>query len=215
MTPNGSKPLIIGKPVLLVIDVQQGAFMPPPTYRDVWMPDFPERMKKVPELIMEARRCDIPIVFFQEEHRRNMIDFGRELDGTEGIHCLEGDPGTPIAQEVDMRQDDYFVRKRRYSCFFGTELEILLKGLKAETLLLVGGFTDVCIHYTFVDAHQHDYHCRVVEDCVGGSSTQSHIAALNAIEYLQHGAVRGLADVINAFDHYHSDSSQKMAAVEQ
>ena len=34
-----------------------------------------------------------------------------------------------------MRPDDYFIRKRRYSCFFGTELEILLKGLGARTLL--------------------------------------------------------------------------------
>ena len=69
-----------------------------------------------------------------------------------------------------MRPDDYFIRKRRYSCFFGTDLEILLKGLKAQTLFLIGGMTDVCVHYTFVDGHQHDYYCRVVEDCVGGTS---------------------------------------------
>jgi nicotinamidase-related amidase len=41
------------------------------------------------------------------------------------------------------------------------------------------------VHYTFADAHQHDYHCRVVADCVGGSSQRAHDAALEAMAYLQ------------------------------
>ncbi len=44
-----------------------------------------------------------------------------------------------IVPEVDRRPDDYWVRKRRYSSFFDTDLEILLRGLKATTLLMVGG----------------------------------------------------------------------------
>ena len=125
--------------------------------------------------------------------------FGRELDGAEGVHLLEGDPGTDVDPAIGMRPDDYFIRKRRYSCFFGTEFEILLRGLRADTLVLVGGHTDVCVHYTFVDAHQHDYFCRVVEDCVAGSSQAAHDAALNAMEYLQTGARRTSAEVIEAF----------------
>ncbi len=103
-----------------------------------------------------------------------------------------------------MRPDDYFIQKRRYSCFFGTEFEILLKGLKADTLILIGGHTDVCIHYTFADAHQHDYYCRVVEDCVAGSSLDSHEASLRAMEYMQAGARRSSAEVFAAFDDYKS-----------
>jgi len=93
---------------------------------------------------------------------------------------------------------DYTVPKRRYSAFYGTDLEILLKALKAETLILVGGFTDVCVHYTFVDGHQGDYFCRVVEDCVAGSSIAAHDAALRAMEYLQSGARRSAAEIIDA-----------------
>lgn len=104
------------------------------------------------------------------------------------MHLLEGDPGTEVDPRLGMRDDDYFIRKRGYSCFFGTELEILLKGLGASTLFLVGGHTDVCVHYTFVDGHQHDYFVRVVEDCVGGSSLRAHEGALEAMEYLQTGA---------------------------
>lgn len=194
-----ARKIIEGKPVLLVVDVQQMSFQPtPPGKREAQMPGYVDHMRNVPPLIEAARRHRVPVVFFQEAHRPSGVDFGRELDGTEGVHCLETEPGTAIATEVNMRPDDYFIRKRRYSCFFGTELEILLKGLGARTLLLTGGFTDVCIHYTFVDAHQNDYFCRVVEDCVAGSSVQAHDASLKAMEYLQTGARRSSAEIIRA-----------------
>jgi len=104
--------------------------------------------------------------------------------------------------EMDMRPTDYFIHKRRYSCFFGTETEILLKGLKAETLIMVGGMTDVCVHYSFVDGHQHDYYCRVVGDAVGGTSPAAHKASLNAMEYLQEGAVQSTDEIVAVINGY-------------
>lgn len=202
MMGNRIRKLIEGQPVLVVIDIQGGESGGDEPSTMPFMSDYQEYMDRAPALIEKARECDVPIVFFQEAHRRNLIDFGRELDGAEGIHLLEGDPGTEIAEAVGMRPDDYFIRKRRYSGFFGTEFEILLKGLRANTLILIGGHTDVCVHYTFVDGHQHDYFCRVVEDCVAGSSQEAHDAALRAMEYLQTGARRTSAEVMAAFDAY-------------
>ncbi|HEY2214035.1 MAG TPA: isochorismatase family protein, partial [Acidimicrobiales bacterium] len=83
--------------------------------------------------------------------------------------------------------------------FFGTDLEILLKGLHASTLILIGGLTDVCVHYTFADGHQHDYFMRVASDCVIGSSAARHEASLSAMEYLQHGACRTTEEVLSEF----------------
>ncbi len=183
------QPLLVGKTVLLVIDIQAGAFMEGYSAGIPEVADYRERMRRACTLIENARALSVPVVFLQECHRPDFVDYGRELDGAEGIHLLENDPGTRIAEETGFTSKDYLVRKRRYSAFFGTELEILLKGLKAETLLLVGGMTDVCIHYTFADAHQHDYYCRVAEDALGGTSEEAHRAALAAMEYLQSGAV--------------------------
>lgn len=192
--------LIVGQPVLLVIDIQRSGFLPEQVGGIPRMPGFEAPLRRARGVIDAARAARVPVVFFQEAHRPQMVDFGRELDGTEGVHCLEGREATEIASDVvGLRPDDYVIRKRRYSCFFGTDLEILLKGLRARTLVMLGGLTDVCVHYTFVDGHQHDYHCRVVEDCVAGSSLAAHEASLNAMEYLQTGARRGAADVIAAF----------------
>ena len=188
------QPVIVGRPALLVIDIQKSAFMEDVDKGIPIMPGYRENMARARGVIDTARAAGIPVIFIQEVHRPDFVDFGRELDGTEGVHCVEGRPGTFLAaEEMGMRADDYHVPKRRYSAFFGTDLEILLKGLKAETLIMVGGMTDVCVHYSFVDGHQHDYHCRVVREAVGGTSPEAHEAALRAMEYLQTGAVRPAA----------------------
>ncbi|MDF1728620.1 MAG: cysteine hydrolase [Sulfitobacter sp.] len=184
------QPMIVGQPVLIVVDIQKSAFLKDYDNGIPHMPNFFENQKRARTMVDAAHDNGIPVIFFQEIHRRDLVDYGRELDGSEDIHCLEGNPGTPVAaEEMGMRDTDYFIHKRRYSCFFGTELEILLRGLKAETLILVGCLTDVCVHYTFADAHQSDYYCRVAEDCVAGSSLAAHEASLKAMEYLQTGAV--------------------------
>jgi nicotinamidase-related amidase len=153
----------------------------------------------VRELVACARDAGVPVVFVQEVHKPSGVDFGRELDGAEGPHCIEGEEATELAAGLEPLPDEYLIRKRRYSAFFATELELVLRSLGAETLVLVGALTDVCVHYTAVDAHQHDYRFRVVEDCVGGSSTEAHEAALTAMGYLQRDARVWSDEVIEAF----------------
>ena len=192
------QPMLVGNTVLIVIDIQKSAFMDVKAGIPV-MEGYRQNMERARSIVDAAHETGTPVIFFQEIHRRDMIDYGRELDGTEDIHCMEGEPGTPVAfEEMGRQPGDYYVPKRRYSCFFGTEMEILLKGLKAETLIMIGGMTDVCVHYSFVDGHQHDYYCRVAADCVGGTSPEAHQASLNAMEYLQEGAVLPSSEIIAA-----------------
>ncbi|MGB8452506.1 MAG: isochorismatase family cysteine hydrolase [Anaerocolumna sp.] len=149
--------------------------------------------------VLEVFRAKkLPVIQLKEVHRKELVDFGRELDGSEGIHLLDSSPYTDYNQLTYPIDGEYTITKRRYSGFFGTDLEILLKGLKVDTLYLVGGFTDVCVHYTAVDAHQHDYHIKVVTDAVSGSGWEAHHAALKAIQYLQSDALITTADVETA-----------------
>lgn len=181
---------------LLVIDIQQEDFkemrednMNDPTW------DCIRNAKRVLDVF---RAKKLPVIQVKEVHRPDMIDFGRELDGSEGIHCIESSPYTDYAELTYPIEGEYLISKRRYSAFFGTDLEILLKGLHVDTLYLIGGLTDVCIHYTAVDAHQHDYHIRVVADAVAGSSLEAHNYALKAMQYLQRDALITVADVESA-----------------
>lgn len=192
--------LIEGRAALIVIDIQASTFIDASEVRSIDnMPGYKDHMLLARSAIDQARASKIPVIFIQEVHHPSMVDFGRELDGDEDVHCLEDNPKTAIAvAEMDFRPQDYLIRKRRYSAFFGTDFEILLKGLKIDTLIMVGGLTDVCVHYTFVDGHQSDYFCRVIEDCVAGSSLEAHEASLRAMEYLQTGACRSLSETLAA-----------------
>jgi nicotinamidase-related amidase len=197
------QPLIVGNPVLVVVDMQESGDMPVEEVGIPHMAGYADRIAKARQLIAAARAATIPIVFFQEVHRASGIDFGRELDGVEGPHCIDGRPGTPLHPELlpdfDGPNHEFHIVKRRYSGFIGTEFEIVLSGLKADTLILIGGLTNVCVHYTFADAHQRDFYVRVVSDCVGGSSVAAHEAALANMEYLQSGAVRSTDEILTAF----------------
>jgi nicotinamidase-related amidase len=159
---------------LVVIDVQH-AF--------AGGPEWDARIDRIDELAHAWRAAAMPVIFTQEVHRASGIDFGRELDGTEDVHCLDSDASTEIAMAIE--PGDHVITKRRYSCFISTDLDILLRGLGVQTLVLCGALTDVCVHYTFADAHQRDLYARVVTDCVGGSTQQASDAALDAMRYLQ------------------------------
>lgn len=195
---TAADPALLGRnPVLIVVDIQGGSGQP--SVGDGGIPidttGREERRPRVRRLIDSCREAGIPVVWIQEVHKRSLIDIGRELDGAEGPHCLEGDDATEIASWLDPRPEEFVIRKRRYSAFFGTELEIVLKAYRADTVMLIGGLTDVCIHYTAVDAHQHDYHVRVLTDCITGSTRQAHDNALQAIRYLQRDALVTADDV--------------------
>jgi len=193
---------------LLVIDITQDSLLPP-EQSGIELIGAHQAVEQSRRVIEAARQADVPVIFIQELHRRSMIDFGRELDGAEGVHCLEGSPGARFLDDLSPRDNEFHVPKRRYSAFFGTDLEILLKGLKAETLILIGFLTDVCVHYTGADAHQHDYRIRVVRQCTAGSSQAAAEASLNALKYLQSGAIVDADDMVEALCRLAEPQAQK------
>ena len=182
---------------LLVIDIQQVDFMEL-SEENLQQPEW-KCIRNGKRVLDIFRKKKLPVIQIKEVHRADMVDFGRELDGSEGIHCMENSPYTDYAELTYPIEGEYRITKRRYSAFFGTDLEILLKGLHVDTLYLIGGLTDVCIHYTAVDAHQHDYHIKVVTDAVAGSSPRAHEYALEAIKYLQRDALITTSEIEKTF----------------
>jgi nicotinamidase-related amidase len=202
------KKMIEGNAALLVIDIQGGSvdlINQEVLLAGLSLEGYVDIIPKAKTLIDACRGAGIPVVYTQEFHRESLVDFGRETDGNEGIHCLEGTPGVEIVAEIAPQAGEYVLRKTRYDCFFQTGLDWYLNGigvLPGDTLIIIGAMTNVCVHYGTVGAHQRDYHVRVVEECVAGSTRKAHEAALEQIEYLQTGARANLADVLEAVREY-------------
>lgn len=192
---------------LLVIDIQQEDFMEM-NESNAGSPRW-DVIRNGRRVLDVFRKKGLPVIQIKECHRPDMVDFGRELDGSEGIHCVEDRPENDYAKLTYPIEGEYRISKRRYSAFFATDLEILLKGLHVDTLYMIGGLTDVCIHYTAVDAHQNDYHIRVVTDAVAGSSREAGEASLRAIHYLQRDSLVTTADIESALDEHETAQDEE------
>lgn len=180
--------------VYILVDVQNSDPSKEPRGNSDKRERYLKNVERVTEYFRE--RGDVPIVHIREIHRKDLIDYGRELEGAENIHCLEGTPEATYYEPTAPIEGEYTVDKRRYSAFFGTDLEILLRGLKAEHLFLVGGMTDICVHYTAIDAHQYNYHVHVFKEACGTpSSDEVAQAALDNIEYHQAGSIISVEDL--------------------
>ncbi len=186
----------MGKKAILVIDMQrdfidQGAPIECPGGRECIAP--------IQRLLTLARQKGLPVIYTQEAHRAEGVDFGRELDGEEPVHCVEGTPGVEIIHDLTPQPGDFTIIKRRYSAFFATDLDLLLRGLEVDTLILTGAATDVCVRATAQDAQQLNYWVIVPEECVAGTSVEQHRAALRNIAYIL-GRVLPLDEVISMIE---------------
>ena len=128
-----------------------------------------------------SKKKGIPVITTQEQHRRSGIDLGRERDNEIHEHCMEGSWGEKMIQGMEPEDSDYHIVKRRYSAFMGTELEIILKGMGIETLIITGVATDACVGATCMDAQQLDYKVVVPKECAASTSQDQHEAFLKHI----------------------------------
>jgi nicotinamidase-related amidase len=134
--------------------------------------------RRIARLAERARQARVPVVYVNDNFGRWQSDFREQVR-----HCLEdGVPGAPLARLLSPQKDDYFVLKPKHSGFFSSSLDILLAHLGAETLVLAGFATDICVLYTANDAFMRDYKLVVARDCVAAESKRAHEIALSQMK---------------------------------
>jgi len=166
---------------LIVIDMQNDFLV---KGAPIECPGGLQIVESIHSLAETFRQKNRPVIYTQEIHREQQVDFGLELAYEEPLHCVEGSDGVEIFQGLCPKPEDYVIQKRRYSAFFATDLDLLLKGLDCHTLVLVGVATDVCVRATAQDAQQYNYRVFVPQECVAGTSIEAHCGALNNIAYI-------------------------------
>jgi len=96
---------------------------------------------------------------------------------------VEGSLYAEILPELAPQRDEPVVVKRRYSGFYGTDLENILRGLQAETLFICGVNTNNCVLATVYDAFSRDFRIVVLSDACGSMNGDDyHRFALMEIE---------------------------------
>jgi nicotinamidase-related amidase len=159
---------------LLVVDMQQ-FFLDPasPTFACGGLAVLPTVRRQVEAF----RQAGCPVIFTQHVHHPDELDIGIMGWWWEG-RCLEGSPESQIHAELAPLPGEKIVQKHRYSAFYNTDLETVLRCLKIEDLVIAGTMTNMCCESTARDAYYRD--CRVffLADGTGTINEEMHLASL-------------------------------------
>lgn len=108
----------------------------------------------------------------------------------------QGTWGYEIHDEVGYHEEDWVIEKTRLSAFFQTNLEVVLRGLGVETVIITGVLTNQCVAATGKDAVFRDFKPIVIEDCVGTTLPNLHEPALTMMK-IGWAEVTDLADILH------------------
>jgi ureidoacrylate peracid hydrolase len=148
-------------------------------------------------LIDAARAEDVPLIWTRHGSRdeRDAGTFFQLRPFLREGGLRQGTWGYEIYDELRPAADDWLVEKVRLSAFFNTNLEVILRGLRAETILVAGVLTNQCIAATSKDAMFRDFKPIVLEECTGTTLPHLHEPALEMIR-VGWGEVRGVEETI-------------------
>lgn len=162
------------KSALLVIDMQR-------FFLDADSPTFTcgglAIIQNLRRMIEAFRKAGRPVIFTRHVHHPDDLDSGIMGWWWEG-KCLEGSPESEIHPELAPLPGEKVVFKHRYSAFYNTDLETVLRCLKVEDLVVSGVMTNLCCESTARDAYFRDYRVFFPADGTGAINEEMHLASL-------------------------------------
>ena len=142
--------------------------------------------------IAYAREAGVPVFFIHRAYRANGSDVeacrypGWQAGGKPLAPGSTGPGSVETPPEVTPQEGDYVVLKPRFSAFFHTELDLILRRLGVRTLYLTGTTTPNCIRTTCYDGLSLDYNVGILTDCC--SSNSEEIQQANMVDMANIGA---------------------------
>src|SRR5258705_5824990 len=153
------------KTAMIVVDMQNdfvasGAAMETPAARDM--------VPKLAEVLNICRDAQIKVIYTAHVHRRDGCDMGLFDDLHPPIAnraaLVDGTPGVDIYPELAPAPGEHVIKKHRYSGFFGTDLDIILREWGVDTVIISAPTTENCCHATARDAMFRNYRVGFLPD---------------------------------------------------
>lgn len=122
------------------------------------------------QLLDAARKAGVPVIFCNDAHIKG-VDWELKLWGD---HAIVGTKGAEVIPELKLSEKDYVVPKRRYSGFFQTDLDILLRELGIDTVIMTGLHAHMCVRHTSADAYQLGYNVVVAKEATDSFTEEDY-----------------------------------------
>ena len=134
----------------------------------------PRLVASVNALAGAFRHHGQPVLWVRQEFAPDLHDAFLEMRKHNLRVTIAGTDGCELLPELDRRPEDKTIVKKRYSAFFGTELEATLRGARPDVLVVAGINTHACVRTTVIDAYQRDYEVVLATDCVASNDEAHH-----------------------------------------
>lgn len=161
------------------------------------LPGYENLIPAQTALIARARRLDVPVVFVIDSHRKNMRCDREWVKRTP--HGIENTWATQVIDDLAPHPDDIRVIKHRYSAFFQTDLDLVMKDMRIDQLVVFGVVTNICVRSTVHDAFFLGYDVVVPADACAATGPREQESSLYDIA-THFGAVSRSGAVIAAMD---------------
>jgi ureidoacrylate peracid hydrolase len=159
---------------LMVIDMQK-------FFLDPQSPTFtcggPAILPTLSRLIKAFRDAGRPIIYTCHVHKSDGSDAGIMKWWWQGM-CVEGTPESLVHSAIAPCPNDKIIYKHRYSAFYNTDLETVLRVLKIEDLVISGIMTNMCCESTARDAYYRDQRVFFLADGTGSITEEMHLSTL-------------------------------------
>jgi nicotinamidase-related amidase len=140
-------------------------------------PTMPPVIDVIAAELARARREKELVVYLIDHHLPDDAEFRMFPP-----HAIHGTKGATVIPALAPAAGEIVIPKRRYSGFFGTDLDITLRERGVDTLRLVGDCTNICVLYTAADARNLGYAVEVLRDGVTSFDQEAHTHALSELE---------------------------------
>lgn len=165
------------KRALLLIDVIND-FLHPQGVN--YHPEYDEILENIKATLEVARQNNLMIIHVRENHpAHHHADFEFEKLPA---HNASDSWSIKWAPGIEVLPGEYVVQKRRFSAFFETDLNLLLREARVDQVVIIGVKTHVCIRATATDAFGWGYRPILVHEAVGSNYIHLHLASLEDIE---------------------------------
>jgi nicotinamidase-related amidase len=190
-----------GRTALLVIDMQNDFLHAGGWYarQGIDIAHMQAAIAPTAALVSEARARGVPVIWTRHGFRdaRDAGLLARHRPFFAGGGLRHGSWGYEVLAECGPHPADWFIEKQRLSAFYGTNLEVVLRALRAETVICCGVLTNQCVAATSKDASFRDIAPIVVREAVGTTLPHLHAPALEMMG-VGWAEVRGLGDTLAA-----------------
>ena len=140
-----------------------------------------EVVKKAEQLVGTCRELKIPIIFTRHINRADGIGLskGEPLSkDSKPIYYCSDSANIQIADGISVTDKDIIIDKYRWSAFYGTSLDLILKSMDIKHLIIGGLVTDGCLMTSVFDAYFHDFDIHLIHDICATTSEGAHMSSL-------------------------------------